>query len=139
MQAVTIKDISKGLKVSRVHTLYIVADDRPDERCILYVGQTRAGVSERLCQHVNGNWGHGPSKLGQLIVSNWPQSLAWKVQAYTWAEIIPAGAHGKSLLDEAEQKLIARFRPCLNILHNKQPRPLPVRYRSGQVRTLSPR
>ena len=127
MQTATIGDINKGFKFHKAYMLYVVADDRPDGRCIFYVGQTRSGVSERVCAHVNGSFGKGPTPLGELIRRFCPQSLAWKIQAYQLDEVVPDNVRDKPTLLEMEQRLIAYFSPHLNIVHNK-PHPLPPRY-----------
>lgn len=127
MLGATIGDINKGFKFPKELglMLYVVADVSQNHgRCVFYVGQTRSGVSERLCRHVNT-----PTKLGWLIRANWPQSLTWQVQAYEPREVLPGGMRDKSTLLKAEQILIEFFCPPLNIMLNKNPRPLPTRYR----------
>jgi hypothetical protein len=89
-------------------------------------------VVARFWEHL-----HKPSRLGQLITLNRPQSLAWAVDFYTLADCRPFVSQ-KSLfamqawehfdMDMAEQGMIAALRPVLNRDFNPHPTPLPPLY-----------
>jgi hypothetical protein len=114
------------------HLIYLVRDGA----LVFYVGQSRRDVVTRFAEHLQK-----PSRLGQLIDINTPESSLWQVDFYTLADCRPYVGQ-KSLfamqaweqfdMDMAEQALIAHFRPVLNADFNPNPTPLPPQYR-GQA------
>jgi hypothetical protein len=133
VQAVLDKQIDNTLG----HVIYAVRD----EQLVFYIGQSKRDMVARFGEHL-----HKPSRLGELIELNRPQSLAWAVDFYALADCRPFVAQ-KSLfamqawepfdMDMAEQGMIAALRPVLNRDFNPQPTPLPMRYQ-GQHLTEQP-
>ncbi len=138
MQTTTVHAIlHKQLDSTLGHLIYVVRDGQ----FVFYVGQSKRDVVARFGEHLQK-----PSRLGELIELNRPQSLDWAVDFYTLADCRPFVAQ-KSLfamqawehfdMDMAEQNLIAVLRPALNRDFNPQPSPLPPHYQ-GQHLTGQP-
>jgi len=143
-----------------LYQLYVIRDHESD--LIFYVGQSCAGVTDRVLQHL-GKSRRFPTEdsVTRLVYEAMPRSLAWKVQFYRQDEVLPeymakvvkgmtkekweAGfrAMGVNLpwheedgqdrvwyndLDKAEEMLIEKLRPCLNVTHNANRRKLPPEY-----------
>ncbi len=115
------------------HLIYVVRD----EALIFYVGQSKRDVLVRFWEHM-----HKPSRLGQLIALNKPDSLAWQVEFYTLADCRPfvqqlslfsmqAWQHFD--MDMAEKGMIAQMCPVLNKDFNPKPTRLPSRYVNGDL------
>lgn len=111
--------------------LYIVRDGA----LVFYVGKSSTPV-DRLLTHFgdgNWNWGRGTSDLGKLVKDNLPDSKSWQVELLSVADCELAiqlqfpknkGRH----MDIAELALIRILNPCLNVMHNIKPTPLPAKY-----------
>lgn len=138
MHITTIQAIlDKGIDAALGHLIYVVRD----EPLVFYVGQSKRDVVARFWEHVQK-----PSRLGEFIALNRPQSLAWAVDFYTLADCRPFVGQ-KSLfamqawehfdMDMAEQSVIAALRPVLNRDFNAHPTPLPPHYQ-GQHLTEQP-
>lgn len=138
MQTTTVHAIlHKQLDSTLGHLIYVVRDGP----LVFYVGQSKRDVVARFGEHMQK-----PSRLGELVELNRPQSLDWAVDFYTLADCRPFVAQ-KSLfamqtwehfdMDMAEQNLIATLRPVLNRDFNPQPSPLPPHYQ-GQHLTGQP-
>lgn len=132
MKSVRIQDVLER-QIDHVlgHLIYVVRDGD----VVFYVGQSKRDVVMRFWEHMNK-----PSRLGQLITLNRPQSMNWLVDYYTLADCQPY-VKQKSLfsmqewqhfdMNMAEQGMIAQMRPILNKDFNPNPMPLPARY-TGQ-------
>jgi len=138
MQTTTVQAIlDKQIETSLGHLIYVVKDGA----LVFYVGQSKRDVVARFWEHMQK-----PSRLGQLIALNRPQSLAWTVDFYALADCRPYVSQ-KSLfamqawehfdMDMAEQSVIAALRPVLNRDFNPNPMPLPPHY-NGQYLTEQP-
>ncbi len=134
MKSVQVQDILER-KVDHVlgHLMYVVRD----EDVVFYIGQSKRDVVVRFWEHINK-----PSRLGQLITLNRPQSMHWLVDFYTLADCRPY-VKQQSLfsmqewqhfdMDMAEQGMIAQMRPVLNKDFNPNPKPLPAQYMGQNV------
>lgn len=139
METVNIDQLlQRQISQSLGHLIYVVRD----EAIVFYVGQSKRDVIERFWEHLTK-----PSRLGQLIASNRPQSLAWTVQFWTLADCRPFVQQKRLFADQewerfdmdmAERALIEAFRPVLNRDFNLQPTPLPAHYRGQQLGATSP-
>lgn len=143
MHTTTIQTIlDKQLNHALGHLIYVVREGE----MVFYVGQSKRDVVARFWEHMQK-----PSRLGELIILNKPDSLAWTVGFYSLADCRPFVAQ-KSLfamqswehfdMDMAEQGMIAALRPFINRDFNPRPTPLPARYRgqhlAAQPDRLSP-
>jgi hypothetical protein len=117
-----------------------------DGDIIFYVGKSDVAIIDRLLTHLGRgpwSWGEPLSPMGRLVQQNLPESLAWQVELYTIddcaAEIrrhFPRKHVDSVASDVAEKALILEHRPCLNVVDNNFPQPLPGRYKTT-VRDLS--
>ncbi|HRQ39501.1 MAG TPA: hypothetical protein PLD25_16455 [Chloroflexota bacterium] len=134
MQTTTVHAIlDKEIDSTLGHLIYVVRDGS----LVFYVGQSKRDVVARFGEHLLK-----PSRLGELIELNRPQSFDWAVDFYTLADCRPFVTQ-KSLfamqawehfdMDMAEQNLIAALRPVLNRDFNPQPSPLPPHYQGRQL------
>ena len=128
MKSVQIQDVlERQMDHVLGHLIYVVRDGD----VVFYVGQSKRDVIMRFWEHMNK-----PSRLGQLIALNRPQSMKWLVDFYTLADCQPY-VKQQSLfsmqewqhfdMDMAEQGMIAQMRPVLNKDFNVNPTPLPAR------------
>ncbi len=136
----------QGDEADHPYRIYLIHDGA----VYLYVGKSYDPY-ERLQEHLgNGTWGAlQTSEIGRLILRHRPESLAWRMVLYSladceqmmrqwgiateWCREHPSDALiAKTLMDEAERLLIAVCRPCLSIMSNPNPTPLPERYRRGE-------
>lgn len=134
MQTVPVKTIlNKQIDQAFGHLIYVVRD----QTVVFYVGQSKRDVVERFWEHL-----HKPSRLGQLIQQNEPDSHNWQVDFYTLADCRPFVSQ-KSLfamqaweafdMDMAEEALIRQLKPILNRDFNAKPSLLPQRYRGQEL------
>ncbi|MCP4356941.1 MAG: hypothetical protein GY796_02850 [Chloroflexi bacterium] len=134
MQTATIQTILAGQHDHTLgHVIYIVRASK----LIFYVGQSKRDVAARFREHLQK-----PSRLGQLIELNQPESDRWLVQFYTMADCRPF-VEQKSLfimqewenfdMDMAEQNMIAQLHPVINRDFNPKPTPLPLRYQGQHL------
>jgi hypothetical protein len=148
MLRLTIEDALKGTNDTTDHYLYLY---RAGEM-VLYIGRSTSPL-ERLLEHLGrGAYTRRTSPLGALILDHLPLSLTWLIELRTVAECEELVRHyrpecyewyheqiNKHLAREAsevaEDALIEHFRPCLNIMGNRQGQELPEQYR----RTSRPR
>ena len=132
MQTVTVqKLLHNQIDNTLGHLIYVVRD----HDLIFYIGQSKRDITARFSEHVQK-----PTRLGQLIALNRPDSFTWSVDFYTLADCRPFVAQ-KSLfamqawehfdMDMAEQGLIQSLQPVLNRDFNAHPTPLPAIY-AGQ-------
>lgn len=138
MQQVTVQTIlNHEISQALGHTIYVVRH----AETIFYIGQSKRDVVSRFWEHMQK-----PSRLGQLIQQNAPNSYEWLVYFYTLADcrpfvsqkrLFPDQAWEHFDMDMAEQALIAHFRPALNRDFNPHPTPLPTHYR-GQTTQAAP-
>lgn len=139
----TVKDlITKMLiedKLNDLDTLYMIRDGDT----VFYVGQSQNPIS-RLWDHL----GHGralPSRTGRFIHINAPESLAFQIEilspgevsneileaAKYWSNLAGIKLHfDHGLITQAEQILIAKYAPCFNVVYNRDPTPLPEKYKN---------
>jgi hypothetical protein len=134
MKSVQVQDILER-QIDHVlgHLIYVVRDGD----VVFYVGQSKRDVVMRFWEHMNK-----PSRLGQLIALNRPQSMAWSVDFYTLADCQPF-VRQQSLfslqewqhfdMDMAERGMIAQMCPVINRDFNANPTPLPARYYGREV------
>jgi len=116
--------------------LYVIRDHESD--LVFYVGKSTRDVILRLIEHLG--LGHRyklaiekfADNVGQFVLYRLPRSRAWKVQLYTIEEASNEQYtfSGESWRDLplAEETMIRRLRPCLNVTHNSDGRGLPVEY-----------
>ena len=134
MQTLTIQTIlDKKSDTSLGHLIYVVRDGA----LVFYAGQSKRDVVARFFEHLQK-----PSRLGEMISLNKPDSLNWQVDFYTMADCRPFVSQ-KSLfamqawehfdMDMAEQALIRELRPVLNRDFNPQPTPLPSTYQGQHL------
>jgi hypothetical protein len=114
------------------HRLYMVRDGE----VVFYIGQS-GNPLERILTHIGQgpwNWSQGPSPLGDLIMANLPASRGWQVDLMTPDECKPLVEDWLGFkitcsdIAYAEKALIRQHRPCLNVVCNEYPAPLPERY-----------
>lgn len=107
------------------------------EELVFYIGQSKRNVVTRFWEHMNK-----PSRLGQLITLNQPDSLAWQVKFFNLADCRPFVMQKKLFqeqawehfdMDMAEKALIAHFRPVANVDYNPQPTLLPSFLKGGHL------
>ena len=106
--------------------LYIIRDDE----VVFYVGQSQLAFS-RVWEHLLGGF-KGHSLVGRFVWSNWPTSVRFTIDLLS-SQSEPFKAVGYNV-DAAEQLLIRQRSPCFNVAHNKQPTPIPSRYRPANAR-----
>lgn len=139
MHTVTINDLLQNdvdPVIGRV--IYVVHE----QSLVFYVGQSKRDILIRFREHVQK-----PSRLGQLIALNRPQSLAWQVTFYTLDDcrpyiaqqsLFPMQAWQHFDMDMAESAMIRHFCPVINRDFNPRPTPLPAHYR-GHALLQQPR
>jgi hypothetical protein len=91
--------------------------------------------------------------IGNMIKDNLPDSLKWVMEMYTLVECVPVvqicmqswySWYRKEieplnvllrdlLINTAEQAMIEHYRPCLNVMGNRKPSPLPDRYEKNPI------
>lgn len=122
------------------HNIYIVRDGDT----VFYVGQSGDPI-DRLLTHLGRgtrSWCAGPSSLGQLIVSNLPESGGWQIELMilgdcepyintVWPWMKRFSIRGDDWEGLAEKAMIRTLHPCLNTTHNENPIPLPKHYNPG--------
>lgn len=118
------------------YKIYIIRDN--DE--ILYVGKASTyDISHRIRHHMGLiPHGSGPSKTGEVINDNLPDSRLWQVDMLSLKECaiylksFPPESHGarKDPIVAAEESTIRFLKPYLNIvfLNKEERRHLPPRY-----------
>ena len=142
MFQMTIERALQEHSVAKGYCLYLFRDGET----ILYVGRSHRPL-ERLREHLGwGEYEAQASHLGDIILKQFPGSLAWTVDFYTLAECQDLVAQcrpeyalwfeeqiKKNLVREAseiaEEVFIEHYRPCLNIAGNSQGQLLPEKYR----------
>lgn len=95
-----------------------------DEQTVFYVGQSQSAFA-RVWTHFYAGF-KARSVMGRFIVCNWPVSMRFTIELMQ-ARHPRFAAHNHDL-NQAEQALIAEYRPCLNTTHNPNPLPLPAGY-----------
>lgn len=124
----TMRDLLEGrLDDQDTHSyyLYIVRD----EEVVFYVGQSCHGVVNRLWQHLGrGSFDQGLSWLGRVIEANLPISLDWIIELREPRHKTHEYFHSQLDIDDTEKELIEELRPCLNVIYNSLPSPLPELY-----------
>lgn len=97
-----------------------------------YVGETDRHITVRLREHCNR-----PTLFGKLIGINAPASRDWRMTLYTVAEceqfIQQKSLFGEYSRRQAEQALIDRLRPIVNIAGNRHPSALPDGYKGRSI------
>ena len=105
------------------------------DQLVFYIGQSKRDVVTRFWEHINK-----PSKLGQLISLNQPNSPQWQVQFFSLADCRPYVQQKKLFQDQAwehfdmdmaEKALITYFCPVANADFNPQPTTLPTHFKGG--------
>jgi len=104
---------------------------------VFYVGKSSQPF-ERLQEHIGQGddkrsmpW---PDPIGRLILENRPASLEWTVQVTPLTELrTQMKLSDRVDIDTVERELIARFHPCLNRTCNRNPTPLPEKYRKFRI------
>src|SRR5579859_2235963 len=131
---------------TRMHFLYLVRDGDT----VLYAGRSFNPI-ERLRQHMgidDSFYRTDTDRIGRLFFYEKPESLEWQVEMYTIADCLSSvrrhiisqfpfyteqlylsevGIQGA--ISFAEQALIQEHHPCLNVIHNDCPTPLPIQYK----------
>ncbi|MCP5096454.1 MAG: hypothetical protein GY943_12950 [Chloroflexi bacterium] len=125
--------IKRGFDTALGHVIYVVRDGR----FIFYVGQSKRDVVTRFHEHLQK-----PSRLGQIIKINQPNSHHWDVEFYTLADCRPFIAQ-KSLfpmqawehfdMDMAEIGMIKQMKPIINLDFNPNPTQLPEIYKGHHI------
>lgn len=107
------------------------------ESTVFYIGQSKRDIVKRLWEHLNK-----PSRLGQLIKLNEPESLRWQLTFYALADCRPFVQQKRLFADQAwehfdmtmaEQALIAHYRPIANADFNPSPSPLPAQFKGQHL------
>lgn len=101
--------------------LYLFRDDA----VTFYVGQSHLAFA-RVWQHLLDGF-KGRSLVGRFVWSNWPASMNFTI-ALLDSQDAQFHAVGHEVT-AVEQWLIAQSSPCLNVVYNGQPTPLPPAYR----------
>jgi hypothetical protein len=124
---ITVGDVlnGKARKGLADHYIYVLRDGAT----VLYVGQTKRGIPNRILEHCGEGSIPNLSDLGRLILENMPESHHWQVEMLTLEDCgQPSTGPLNVLLNGAEQETIRRYRPCLNTANNSESTPLPPRY-----------
>ncbi len=102
---------------------------------VFYVGMTTRTVLERIWEHCGLSAIGGCDEIGRFVMDHLPESGAWHVDLMEVQEVDPAlgDRRGAYHIRKAEQKLIARLRPCLNHTGNGHPAPLPEHYKRQAI------
>jgi len=142
MLKITVREAFEGTIDTTNHYLYLYRDGET----IFYIGRSTCPL-ERLQEHVGmGAYNRHTSRLGALILAHLPQSLLWQIELRTVAECDVLVYRyrpeyyawylqqiSKNIVREAtevaEEVLIEHYRPCLNVMGNRQRQALPERYR----------
>src|SRR5579885_1704143 len=147
MVTITVKEAIEcppGL-LDRVADHYLYA--YRDGEVVFYVGRSQSPL-DRLTEHLGLAGSSGGSRLGNLILDHTPESLAWQMELYTFADCAPLvqqfmpamsvwyeakraikPGYDKDMADLAEQALIESLRPCLNSINRANySNPLPQKY-----------
>ena len=122
----SIQAILEGHVCAPGHRLYIVRDGPT----VFYVGQS-VDPPERVRGHLGlGELAFGGrDRLGYFIVDNLPEAQAWQVVLYTLEDC--QAYLGAWDVDDAEQRLIDLARPALNVQGNRDPMPIPAKYKQS--------
>lgn len=130
--------VHKQIEHALGHLIYVVHAGA----LVFYIGQSKRDLVARFWEHLQK-----PTRLGEFITLNKPDSLAWAVDFYTLAECRPFVVQ-KSLfamqawehfdMDMAEQGLIAALRPVINRDFNPNPTPLPASYHGRHLAAHTP-
>lgn len=137
MQQLSVGDIlNKQIEQSSFdHLIYMVHL----EALVFYIGQSKRDVVTRFWEHINK-----PSRLGQLIALNEPDSLKWQVRFFNLADCRPFVQQKRLFQDQAwehfdmtmaEKALITHFRPVVNADFNPKPTPLPSHFKGRHLFT----
>ncbi len=109
------------------HRIYLFRDGKT----VLYVGRSY-NVLSRVQEHlgIKARYKEEITTVGRLVHANIPNSNKWQVEFYTvWdCEQSPFRHWNQADEDEAEQMMIRKFKPCINIDHNLYPTPFPPHY-----------
>jgi len=121
---------------TRGHYIYVIRD----KTVTLYVGKTKRGIVNRILEHCGRGERPGMDRVGMLLLENRPKSLSWMIDMLTvedcgfdrWdympqelREELPDWFVPGDVVDMAEQEMMSRLHPCLNVTHNQQPQALP--------------
>lgn len=108
-----------------------------DRSTTFYVGKVEG---RHILDRVREHWGDGTfswaqdiSELGNLIQANAPASDRWRIKLLTLEDCAPLIRKHFPMYkihtpDVAESAIIRTWRPCLNVIHNEDARPLPNKY-----------
>ena len=120
-------------------TLYMVRDGET----VFYIGKSGSPIN-RILQHM-GLADHfaATSPIGRCILANAPESDEWLFEMYTVDDcapffvgsaikLPPANVRHPEFVDIAEMQMIKYWRPCLNIICNRDASPIPAKYRDWQ-------
>ncbi len=77
---------------------------------------------------INGGLNNQISTVGRLVYANRPNSDTWQVEFFTVWDCGLSPHRCWQQVNEAEQIMIRKYQPCLNIEHNRYPRAFPDSY-----------
>ena len=104
----------------KVFDLYLFRD----ENVVFYVGQSHNAFA-RVWEHLlSGFKGH--SIAGRFMWVNWPRSMNFTIELLS-SKSSQFDEVGNDL-NASERMLIQRYTPCINVLQNNVPTPLPGSY-----------
>ena len=100
---------------------------------VLYVGRSRDPI-DRLLGHMGRGtwWFSGPSSVGEFIAFHLPGSLGWPIKLWTYGDC--KRGYRRSVgncdawADDAEARMIDKYRPYFNGAGNPNPRGLLAGY-----------
>lgn len=130
MRAVTIEELFAGKldDLSGDHQMYVIRDGA----YVLYIGRS-VDIVRRMYEHLSPRQRLLADEIGDLFWENKPESLLWQVEAWTLEDCIPIVSqryprYSRGSLPDvstAEGELIAYYHPCVNVMTNVAPSPLP--------------
>jgi predicted GIY-YIG superfamily endonuclease len=115
---------------------------------VLYIGRS-SDPERRLREHFGLSWRESGGSIGSFYEQHEAEAIAWQIELYTLEDCEPyvlqhlphamksyRNPAREELSDRnAEIAMIRHFRPCLNVLNNFDPSPLPGKY---LTKTTSP-
>jgi hypothetical protein len=136
----SIREVLTNFAEPKDACIYVIGD----EETILYIGQAKNGVCDRIQSHCGmGTWGWGnKDNLGSLISDNAPASYNWTVEMYSISDFNCdwngrtdefKAMHAPIEIDRIEGMLIRKMKPCLNVMHNIDANILPEKYNKHPI------